>query len=267
MIKRRVFRSAILAATVPALTILVFVAGRPRPGEVPLTHPSRFAGWWLASGPVVATFGLIRVVIVVGGLCWTSLLVTFLIARWTGRFGLVRAACQERTWIGLGWVARLVAGTSIASASLVSGTAASSPVGAADLATAVASDVGPISSSPPGPPTPPRLVPLNSATAGPRAPDLPPPMPAPAPVRQPALANSTSPSPGQRAIEVWIVKPGDDLWSIAAWVMESDLGRSPSNREVAPYWLRLIEANRSALPDPDNPSLIFAGERIALPPR
>lgn len=49
--------------------------------------------------------------------------------------------------------------------------------------------------------------------------------------------------------------------------MESDLGRSPSTREIAPYWLRLIEANRSALPDPDNPSLIFAGERIALPPR
>lgn len=261
---RSVFRSAIVAATVPTLTILVFVVGRPHTGEVPLTHPSRFAGWWLASGPVVATFGLIRLMIVVGGLYWTSLLVIFLIARCTRRFGLITAACQQRAWIGLGSIARLVAGTSIASASLVSGTAPPPAAGVADLATAMATDVGPASSTPPGPPTPPRLVPLSSAPDGPRAPDVP---PLRAPLPEPALTESTSASPGQRGVEVWIVKPGDDLWSIAASVMESDLGRSPSNREVAPYWLRLIEANRSALPDPDNPSLIFAGEPITLPPR
>lgn len=263
MITRSIFRRVIAATTVPALTILVFVAGRPGTGELPLAHPSQFVRWWLASGPVVATFGLIRLMVVVGGVCWTSLLVIFLVARWIGHLGLVGRACNQRTWIGLGWIARLAAGTSIASASVMSGTAAL-PVGAADLATTVAGDVGSTSTSPPGPPTPPRLVPLRSVPAGPVVPDVPGPDVS-APAR--GLADSAAASPEPRQIKVWIVEPGDDLWSIAASVIRSDLGLSPSDREVAPYWLRLIEANRSTLPDPDNPSLIFAGERILLPPR
>jgi hypothetical protein len=35
---------------------------------------------------------------------------------------------------------------------------------------------------------------------------------------------------------------------------------------VARYWLRLIEANRSHLPDPADPNLLFPGDVLVLPP-
>jgi hypothetical protein len=34
---------------------------------------------------------------------------------------------------------------------------------------------------------------------------------------------------------------------------------------VPAYWARLIEANRSRLPDPADPSLLFPGDVLVLP--
>ena len=36
-------------------------------------------------------------------------------------------------------------------------------------------------------------------------------------------------------------------------------------RDVARYWRRLIEINRSRLPEPADPSLIFPGDELLLP--
>jgi nucleoid-associated protein YgaU len=61
------------------------------------------------------------------------------------------------------------------------------------------------------------------------------------------------------------VAPGDNLWRIAASVLERSSGQPPSPSAVIPYWRSLIEANRSRLRDPADPGLIFAGQVLALP--
>jgi hypothetical protein len=61
---------------------------------------------------------------------------------------------------------------------------------------------------------------------------------------------------------------GDDLWSIAATHLAQSSGRplaSLSNAEVAAYWQRVCDANRSHLQSGDL-NLIYPGEEIALPP-
>lgn len=63
-----------------------------------------------------------------------------------------------------------------------------------------------------------------------------------------------------------VVQPGDHLWGIA----EARLARlgvgdgTPSARDIAPYWARVIAANRATLRSGD-PNLIFPGEVVVLP--
>jgi len=61
---------------------------------------------------------------------------------------------------------------------------------------------------------------------------------------------------------------GDNLWAIArAHLSEARSGGSgePTNREVADYWMRVVDANRHGLRSGD-PDLIYPGEEITLPP-
>ena len=60
--------------------------------------------------------------------------------------------------------------------------------------------------------------------------------------------------------------PGDHLWSVAARTLATAWGRPPAEREVAPYWRLLVDLNRSSLPNPADPDLVFPGEVIRLPP-
>lgn len=62
----------------------------------------------------------------------------------------------------------------------------------------------------------------------------------------------------------WVVRPGDDLWSIAEATLES-AGLAPTPQEVAAYVGRLEEANRSRFLRPQDPDLIFAGQVLQLP--
>jgi len=77
---------------------------------------------------------------------------------------------------------------------------------------------------------------------------------------EPARSGSTN------SASVWIVEPGEHLWSISERVVAEDTSRSASHAEVGRYWLLLIEANRASLPDPENPDLIYPGMRLRLPP-
>lgn len=63
----------------------------------------------------------------------------------------------------------------------------------------------------------------------------------------------------------WTVEPGQCFWSIAESVLAEDLGRAPGDAEIAPYWRRLIEANRGELAHRENPDLIFPGQVFAVP--
>jgi hypothetical protein len=64
---------------------------------------------------------------------------------------------------------------------------------------------------------------------------------------------------------VHVVVAGESLWTIAHDVVAEQLGRLPSDAEVAGYWLELIERQRPYLTHPDDPDLIFPGELVRLP--
>ena len=62
------------------------------------------------------------------------------------------------------------------------------------------------------------------------------------------------------------VEIGDSFWSIAAEELAQQGGAPPSDRQIVPYWRRLIEHNRAVLVDPGNPDLIYPGQVLSLPP-
>lgn len=62
-----------------------------------------------------------------------------------------------------------------------------------------------------------------------------------------------------------VVRPGDNLWDLAARRMNKSLGRPAADHEVVPYWLEMIQANEERIRSGD-PDLIFPGEVILLPP-
>lgn len=61
------------------------------------------------------------------------------------------------------------------------------------------------------------------------------------------------------------VQSGDSLWILAARHLEAIRGHSPTDDEVGPYWIRMVEANRHRIRSGD-PDLIFPGEVLKLPP-
>ena len=80
-------------------------------------------------------------------------------------------------------------------------------------------------------------------------------------------ATNTGPSAIAAAPEVgdYTVRRGDNFWSIAARTLGARRAIAPSEAEIAQYWLRLIDANRSRLVDAHNPDLIFTGQLFVLP--
>jgi hypothetical protein len=64
------------------------------------------------------------------------------------------------------------------------------------------------------------------------------------------------------------VRPGDNLWLIAKRHLAAARGDGagePSNREVAEYWVKVVEVNKDRLPSRD-PDLIYPGDTVILPP-
>jgi hypothetical protein len=83
--------------------------------------------------------------------------------------------------------------------------------------------------------------------------------PAPAPSADPVAASQSPPA------DHVVVAAGDSFWSLAAEAVADAGGDATHDREVARYWLRLIEANRSNLVDPGNADLLLPGQRLHLP--
>jgi hypothetical protein len=64
-----------------------------------------------------------------------------------------------------------------------------------------------------------------------------------------------------------VVAAGDNLWLLAARHLAATTGRPVSeiaDAEIAPYWVRVCDANRPRLASGD-PNLVFPGEWIVLP--
>ncbi|MBK5224889.1 MAG: LysM peptidoglycan-binding domain-containing protein, partial [Acidimicrobiia bacterium] len=87
----------------------------------------------------------------------------------------------------------------------------------------------------------------------------------PADATTPTQAHSTDTTPVAAQDAEVTVAPGDQLWGIAEDEMASRLDRAPSATKIAPFWRDLIDANRSRLVDPNNPSLVHPGQTIAIP--
>lgn len=81
-----------------------------------------------------------------------------------------------------------------------------------------------------------------------------------APPTVPAAQGSAAPP------TTWTVAPGESFWRIAESVVSSALARPPTDADIAPYWSRLIAANRDRLPDRDNPNLLYVGQTLVVPP-
>lgn len=75
-------------------------------------------------------------------------------------------------------------------------------------------------------------------------------------------APEVAPSGPENELGEVVVAPGDHLWSIAERTLTTRLGRAPSDAEVVPFWLQLIEVNRDRVADPD---LIFVDQVLRLP--
>jgi nucleoid-associated protein YgaU len=69
-----------------------------------------------------------------------------------------------------------------------------------------------------------------------------------------------APAPPKSQPTTWVVRRGDNLWFIATQV-------EANPEKVAAYWTRLVADNRTRLRFPTDPSLIYAGQRLDLPPR
>lgn len=74
-------------------------------------------------------------------------------------------------------------------------------------------------------------------------------------------------APEQTDRRFHVVRPGEHFWSIARDAVAADLGRAPTEAEVTPRWLAIIEANRSRLADPTNPDLLFPGQELDIAAR
>ncbi len=92
-----------------------------------------------------------------------------------------------------------------------------------------------------------------------------------APAPETARAPARHPAPADRVREPvpqtrhHVVRAGDNLWRIASSEVARRTGNArPADRDVAPYWRRLVELNRASLRSHD-PSLIFPGEVVTLP--
>lgn len=196
----------------------------------PLHSPSRWPGWLSGRDPIIVAFSALRLLAL--GFAWYALVVTV-----AGALARLRATADLAAGLDrltLPPLRRVLAATmsvgiSTAPLAPAAGGAAARP------APAVVAAQSPTTTTAP---------PADSLTMR----ELPPP------------AEEAAPSG-----RTWTVRPGECFWSIAEEVLTPTLGRRPTATEVVPYWRSLVDANRAALADRENPDLVFPGQVFSLP--
>ena len=265
MRRHRVPSAAAAWLVVTGVTAWLWVLGRGALRTPPLLHPGHLAGWWTSQQPVVAVVALARVALLLVGSYFVLLLAMLSLTQsWRRRLRLP----------GARWLVCLTVGAATAAAVSPSASATASGTGPASSPVPELRYLGPASTG---------RTPIQRPDRAPRLALA----PAPADRRPPAQPTTTAArprsalrirraSPGHAIStvvpstlpvapqpRVWIVQPGDDLWSIAEATLASATGSRPDVRTVAGYWQQVVAVNRSDLVDPN---LIFPGDRIALPP-
>ncbi len=85
-----------------------------------------------------------------------------------------------------------------------------------------------------------------------------------APRRRPTTARAERDA--EQGPTTYVVRPGDSFWSIAEARVGAAADITTGPEEVARYWWTLIQVNRTDLPVPGHPDLLFPGDRLRLPP-
>ncbi len=249
----RCTRAVVWVAGLGAAATVLQWTGRGALAAPSLTEPGRWADWLEARDPIVAAFGILRLV-ALGGL-WYLAIVTLVgaLLRMVGAASLVRITDR----LTIGPVRRMLAGTmslGLAASGVlaVAAPALRAPVSAATQAfepsTTLTSRVPPSTTAvAPATVTMHRLGPLETSQP-------------PAVASAPETAKATA-SPANQ----WTVKPGECFWSIAESVLTERWGRAPRDGEIVPFWQRLIQANRLELIDRDNPDLIVPSQVFTVP--
>lgn len=214
------------------------------------------AAWWSGQEPLDASAQLAGW-IAIAVLAWLMLVTLLhLVAELTtrGRHGrrIARHLTSVATRIGPRWMA---SAATVTLAGITAGGCTAAPPTAV-RGHAVASSSAPVTMVQDAPIAPP----VTMVVDAPDEPDEP---------AGTAIAETPAPAPAQSVEDeertVQVVR-GDNLWSIAERSLTGHLGRSATPAEIAVYWRRLIDLNRSRLVEPTNPDLIHPGQQLLLPP-
>ena len=234
---RMTVRTAAIAGALLGVLAWLHALGRGNLAPPPWSEPEAVSDWVEAHGSVVAAFALMRQAALVIG--W-YLLATALLGWVVRTLGLVgtQRVLDRLTVPALRHLLGTAAGAGLASIVALGGTAAA---------------------------TPPRPgVAVIHQLESPPTTIAPSPQEAPiAPAGTASMRRIDATAPAE---ENWTVSPGESFWLVASRRLAELRGAEPSDREVTRYWLALIEANRSTLPDPLNPDLLFPSSVLVLPP-
>jgi nucleoid-associated protein YgaU len=78
------------------------------------------------------------------------------------------------------------------------------------------------------------------------------------------LPTPSAPGPGKK--REWVIQSGDHLWGLAEITLLADLGRPPTDTEIAALVHAVVDWNRHTFVVPGQPDLVFPGQVFALPP-
>jgi hypothetical protein len=234
---------AVVVASVAVLAVLavLVVVGHGPLEAPPLGSWSKLSSWYESVGPAVSVMVLLR-------------LAALVLAGWlllAAALQLLRGVTRLR-W--LGFFADLISprslqriGHTLAGLSLTAGLAAPAPGAGIPLRVAPIAHMSRVEVA---------HLPAGDGPSGTATMHL---------VTDDVPSESPAPASEPAAGEV-VVEPGDSLWSLAEDELVAVHGGSSSDREVADYWRRVVEVNRSRLVDPTNADLIYPGQVIVLPP-
>jgi hypothetical protein len=207
----------------------------------PPWQPDAFVGWLGATEPTLAIMSLLRVFVLAVSWYLVGVTAVGVLARLAGAVRLVRLA-DALTVPALRRLLQSALGLGLATAMV----AAATPARAQPLPLQLLE----------------RTAAESAEATGTGVPD---PLPSVSPaVPLPLVAGRAADVVIERAGQHTVVA-GESFWRIAADRVAHETGHRPSDAEVAVYWRRLIEQNRSRLADPGNPDLLFPGQRLDLP--
>jgi len=235
----RFLRLAGWAAGVALALYVLSVSGRGELSPPPIGSPGRWPTWLEGREPAAAAFAILRLV-AVGG-CWYLVATTVVGTVLRLLRADVLVAVADRLTVAP--VRHLLAGSLTLTLSGIGPTAALAATQPAPTTTTTTTAVTPTSVV--GAPATVTMVRLPPAGAEPEAPPT------------PAEPSST--------VTRYPVVSGDCFWTIADDVLLRAWGRAPTDAEIVPYWLRLIEVNRAELADPNNADLIFPAQVFTVP--